>query len=211
MLGNRFLWFLLVSVLAACQRQEQVSADALPGAGPPPSHHASSPAEPAAPEPGKGLLPAHDGKHKEIAVGGCDEYCEDPKNAFRNFARALFEAGEAGHPPLVRFIDTSELDDNGRKWGDQWAGQWLRGRLAERRASIEEWIAGYRNRVGALADKHALEEALAAGLELHRISSEEVEFLFFPPETEGSRGSPRWKIRVGLRGLEWLVKSIYDW
>jgi len=157
------------------------------------------------------MLPKHMVEKKEIIVGGCREACAAPKDAFRNFIRTLFGVMPESSPELLRFVDTTLLVDNGRRWGDEWADMWLSGKLDERRQSVADWMDGYRRRVGSLAGNPSdVEGALEAGMQFRRISSEQVEMEFVPPARDGASNSERWKLRLGLRGLEWLIQEIYD-
>jgi len=155
-------------------------------------------------------LPAHAQKKGPIIVGGCRESCEDPKNSFRSFIRALFKTGAEDSPPVARFIDTSTLEDNGEELGRRWADMWVMKRHEKRQSEIDSWLASYVERVGVVSSIVAVEEALESGLRFRRISSTSVEFTFIPPQRKESRNSEEWRVILGQRGLEWLVQVIYD-
>jgi hypothetical protein len=156
------------------------------------------------------MLPAHKLKKGEILVGGCRESCEDPKNAFRNFVRALLIESPPGLPAVKTFFDTTTLVDNDEELGQQWADMWLMNRADERAASIARWLEGYLRRVGRAQSLTDVNDSLASGLVFRRISSRVVEFEFVPPNRRGATNSESWRFRLGLRGLEWLVQAVYD-
>jgi hypothetical protein len=190
--------------LAACQKP----ASAPDASSPPPT------AEPSKKEPSKSkpdvILPMHKKKKGPIIVGGCKEACEDPKNAFRNFTRALFGASNEKLPEWKTFIDSTTLIDNGDQLGTHWADMWVMKRFDERAAEVDKWLAAYRLRVGHVADPQDVEDSLASGLQFRRISSTAVEFIFVAPDRESANNSGEWRIRMARRGLEWLVQAIYD-
>jgi hypothetical protein len=156
------------------------------------------------------ILPMHARKKGPIIVGGCKESCEDPKNAFRNFTRALFGVSNEDLPEWRTFVDSTTLIDNGNQLGTHWADMWIMKRFDERAAEVDGWLAAYRLRVGHVADPQAVEDSLASGLQFRRISSTEVEFIFVAPDRESANNSGEWRLRMGRRGLEWLVQAIYD-
>jgi len=156
------------------------------------------------------MLPAHKLKKEEIIVGGCRDACEDPKNAMRNFVRALFGTGPEGLPELKRFIDSTMLKDNGQALGEKWAGLWLDRKIEERRKSVDAWVEAYRKRCGTVASADKVEESLATTMSLQRLSSRAVKFEYTPPDRSGAGNAGTWTVVVGQRGLEWLVQEIYD-
>lgn len=156
------------------------------------------------------ILPMHARKKGPIIVGGCKESCEDPKNAFRNFSRALFGVGQEELPAWQNFVDTTTLIDNGEQLGARWADMWMMKRFDERAAEVDQWLTAYHLRVGTVADLQAVEDSLATGLQFRRIASNEVEFVFIAPNRESAQNAGEWRIRMGRRGLEWLVQAIYD-
>ncbi len=158
----------------------------------------------------KQMLPKHAKKKGPVLVGGCKESCEDPKNAFRNFVRALFDVADEGAPPYTMFVDSTTLVDNGETLGRRWADMWVMKRKEERQAEVDAWLEAYRGRVGTVSGRSAVEEALEAGLQFQRISSELVEFTFAAPNRTAATNAGEWRIRMGRRGLEWLVQEIYD-
>jgi len=161
--------------------------------------------------PAKRMLHAHKDKKQEIMVGGCRDACAAPKDAFRSFVRTLFDVMPEGSPELTRYFDTTMLVDNGKHLGDEWADLWLSQKLDQRRKSVADWVAAYRNRVGTLAGNPSdVDGALEAGMQFRRISSEQVEIELVPPARTGSSNAERWKFVLGLRGLEWLIQEIYD-
>ncbi len=190
-------------LFAACQKMA-----ASPDATAPSAPHATK-EEPAAPKPDV-ILPMHAKKKGPIIVGGCKEACEDPKNAFRNFARALFGVGGDELPSWRSFVDTTTLTDNGDELGIRWADMWVMKRFDERAAEVKQWFTAYHLRVGTVVDRQAVEDALASGLKFRRIASNEVEFIFIAPDRESAGNAGEWRIRMGRRGLEWLVQAIYD-
>jgi len=86
----------------------------------------------------------------------------------------------------------------------------MMGRHEERRASVAAWMKSYRTRIGTVSSRFEVEEALEAGLRFNRHSSRLVEFVFVPPNRTNNTNSERWTIKMGMRGLEWLVQEIYD-
>lgn len=199
------IWIVLllaVALSSAC-REPVTSADDPP---PTPKRVEESPNKP---DSGP-ILPLHARKKGPIIVGGCKEYCEDPKNAFRNFTRALFSEGGDELPPWKTFIDTTTLVDNGELLGARWADMWVMKRHDERAAEVDSWLTAFRKRAGRVSDPQATEDALASGLQFRRLSSKEVEFVLIAPDRESSGNAGEWRIRMGRRGLEWLVQAIYD-
>ncbi len=156
------------------------------------------------------ILPMHARKKGPIIVGGCKESCEDPKNAFRNFSRALFGVGGSELPAWQSFVDSTTLVHNGEELGRHWADMWVMKRFDERAAEVDQWLAAYRLRVGTVADRQAVDDSLSSGLQFRRIASNEVEFVFIAPIRESAQNAGEWRIRMGRRGLEWLVQAIYD-
>ena len=156
------------------------------------------------------ILPMHATKKGPIIVGGCKESCEDPKNAFRNFSRALFDVGGNELPAWRSFMDTTTLVHNGEELGARWADMWVMKRFDERAAEVDSWLTAYRKRVGTVSDRQAVEDSLASGLRFRRISSHKVEFIFIAPDRESAENAGEWRILLGRRGLEWLVQAIYD-
>lgn len=157
------------------------------------------------------MLKKHSKDKGEVLVGGCKEACEDPKNAFRNYIRTLFGVADAGGPKLKRFIDSTTLVDNGEKRGRRWADMWINQEREQRLTEVNAWMTEFTTRHGVPVSRDVVEESLATGTTFRRISSVLVEFEYFPPPLTG--GTPRadvWKIKMGKRGLEWLVSEIYD-
>ncbi len=147
----------------------------------------------------------------EVIVGGCKESCEDPKNAFRNYIRTLFGVAAEGGPELKRFIDTTTLVDNGEARGKRWADMWINHERDTRLAEVRVWMDAFYGRYGKAEGSAEVEESLVSGTSFRRISSVLVEFEYFPPPlTGGTPRSERWKIKMGKRGLEWLVSEVYD-
>jgi hypothetical protein len=202
-------WMVGLALVAACGRPPEPRVDA--GGSSPAGMEPDTAAQDAAESPlKKQMLKAADEKKKRDAqVGGCRESCEDPKNAFRNFVRALWETGGEELPGVKKFIDTTMLKDNGKELGSQWADMWLDGRLEERMASIEAWLSAYRGRVGRPLSASAVEGALAH-MEFRRLSSSVVEVTFVTPELTAATVSDRWVVTLGMRGLEWQVQAIED-
>jgi len=156
------------------------------------------------------MLPAGKLKKEEILVGGCRDTCEDPKNAFRNFVRALLARDAEGKLELKSFIDTTMLKDNGEALGEKWAGLWLDGKKDERKASVDAWVDGFRKRCGKVKDPAQVEESLASGVTMSRVSSGLVKFEYVVPERSDRSNADAWTVTMGMRGLEWLVQEIYD-
>lgn len=157
------------------------------------------------------MLKSHTQDKGEILVGGCKESCEAPKNAFRNYVRALFNVEGEDAPKLERFVDTTMLVDNGEELGKRWADMWISGQLDKRGEEVSAWYEKYDTRCGkASGGKPAVEESLEIGLVFRRLSSKLVEFEYRPPVLEGAAVSDAWKVKMGMRGLEWLVQEIYD-
>lgn len=206
--------FLALPVLVCASGcRQSANEEHLPGAAPP-----GQPAVLKVPESdvvklNPRLLPAHKldkDKKSNAMVGGCGDYCEDPKNAFRNFVRTLLRQADEGSPEFARFIDTTTLVDNGEEHGKQWAAFWMDAKHDERNREIARWMKAYGERVGSAASRAELEGSLASGMEFRRISSTLVEITFVPPDRTGSSNSEHWRVQLGLRGLEWLVCRIYD-
>ena len=202
-IATRLTLACMAVTLVACQKPID-TADVLP----PPTPQAA----PAEQSDGKTdvILPMHAKKKGPIIVGGCKEACEDPKNAFRNFTRALFGVNNEGLPEWKSFIDSTTLIHNGDQLGTHWADMWVMKRFDERAAEVDEWLAAYLRRVGTVSEAQAVEDALVSGLQFSRISSTEVEFVYLAPHRAAANNSGEWKIRMGRRGLEWLVQAIYD-
>lgn len=157
------------------------------------------------------MLPAHAMKKGEVIVGGCKDSCEDPKNAFRNYVRTLFGVAGEGGPELKSFIDSTTLVDNGEERGRRWADMWINNEREARQAEVKVWMDAFHGRYGRPVSAAEVEESLVSGTTFRRISSVLVEFEYMPPPLTG--GTPRgdtWKIKLGKRGLEWLVSEIYD-
>jgi hypothetical protein len=155
-------------------------------------------------------MPAHAKKKGPILVGGCKEACEAPKDAFRNFVRALFAIAPEEMPGFRTYIDSTTLVDNGQRLGEKWADMWLMKRFDMRQEEVDRWQTEFQIRVGKVANAQAVEDALETGVQFRRIASNDVEFTFIAPPREGARNSGQWRVRMGKRGLEWLVQEIYD-
>jgi hypothetical protein len=198
------LLLIVAFVLAtACQSPAQ-SPLAQPPAAPEQPDLIAPPEEKAMP------LPAHAKKKGPILVGGCKEACEAPKDAFRNFVGALFGVAEDGLPDYRTYIDSTTLVDNGQRLGEKWADMWLMKRFDERQEDVDRWLTDYKVRVGTVTSPEAVADALATGVQFHRIASNEVEFTFIAPPRDRARNAGEWRVRMGKRGLEWLVQEIYD-
>ena len=157
------------------------------------------------------MLPKHAQAKGEVIVGGCKESCEDPKNAFRNYIRTLFGVADEGGPELKRYIDSTTMVDNGEKRGRRWADMWINDEREKRLVEVNAWMAEFGVRYGTPESREAVEESLVSGTTFRRISSVLVEFEYFsPPLTGGTSRSEMWKIKMGKRGLEWLVSEVYD-
>lgn len=157
------------------------------------------------------MLKAHKKDHGDILIGGCKESCEAPKDAFRSFVRALFDVQVTEAPILQRFIDVSMLVDNGEQLGRHWADMWVSGARKERSEEVGAWYLLYDARCGtAPGGRDAVDESLETSVVFRRISSKVVEFEYSPPALKGDSVSENWRIRMGMRGLEWLVQEIYD-
>lgn len=157
------------------------------------------------------MLKAHKKDHGDILIGGCKESCEAPKDAFRNYVRALFDVQDKEAPVLQRYIDVSMLVDNGEELGRHWADMWVAGARKERSEEVAAWYLKYDARCGtAPGGRSAVDESLETAVVFRRISSKVVEFEYSPPALQDDSVSENWRIRMGMRGLEWLVQEIYD-
>ena len=213
-----FAWLGIGLLLAACQgdptsngdREPKVAVSSAPrdeGAGKV-GGGAQDKAEPSAAKP---MVPAGHPSDEEPLVGGCQDACDNPKRAFRNFLLSALQVEPSEQlPPLSRFFDYATLVDNQHELGARWAQLWLDHKPEQRLKEVSTWTDAYSKRTGAVSSRVALEAALVEQTRFTRVSSTLVEFeIVLPPQSGGATESV-WKLTFGKRGLEWLVRGIED-
>lgn len=155
----------------------------------PASATADQPPPMAAPPPNPSAL---DRPKRPILVGGCLTRCKTPMESATAFLRHSAAGDRAA---LVSHLDTAELVAFGEKHGDAWANETGEPN-AGRGASIDAFVSRW------LSESQAVEGA-APELQLSRgATGESATVLWSAP------GGQRFRITLGRRGLEWLVRAI---
>ncbi len=214
-----FGWLGIGLLLAACQgdpsssggKEPKVPVSSAPKEEGARTQVGGTPEDKAEPSTAKPMMPAGHSSDEEPLVGGCQDACDNPKLALRNFLLSALQAEPPeSMPPLSRFFDYATLVDNQHELGARWAQLWLDHKPEQRQKEVSTWIDAYSKRTGVVSSKVALEAALLEQTRFARVSSTLVEFeIVLPPQSGGATESV-WKLTFGKRGLEWLVRGIED-
>lgn len=169
-----------------------------------------APAPPAKrPAQGHGLEPSVETKeppgvgkalHRVPVVGGCGTMCTEAKDALTGFAAALGAQERATRLPL--FLDSARLVVDGERVGDQLSKLWLAGQVSPRLQALASLVERL-GKASATTD---------GGVELQQAAQDATLQKVQPTSAEAKlafAGSGEvWTIRLGRRGLEWLVTGI---
>ncbi len=140
---------------------------------------------------------------REVAVGGCGQACDAPREALEAFFRATLAGDRVA---LRTHLETSLLEADGILLGARWAEQWASGQLPARSTEIDKWCDGWLARAGTPLDP----VDKTRGVSSFQVLSDSqrrwvVEWTSPPTAREGAR---RWTVTLTRRGLEWLVSGL---
>jgi hypothetical protein len=125
-------------------------------------------------------------------VGGCLTRCKSPQESASAFARHSAAGDRAG---LASHLDTAELVAFGEKLGEAWAGA-SGERETARQTGIDAFVTRWLTESGA-AEGATAEPQLTRGADAEKATA-----LWTAPNGQ------RYRLTLGRRGLEWLVRGI---